>query len=58
MPFKIEKKQNGFVVKDINTGHEFSKKPLTKQRAMRQRIGIALSEHKKNPEKPMRYFFV
>ena len=58
MPFKIEKKQHGFVVKDINTGEVFSKKPITKQRAMRQRIAIAISEHKKNPEKPMRYWFV
>jgi hypothetical protein len=57
MPFKLEKKQHGFVVKDINTGHVFSKKPITKQAATRQRIAIALSEHKKNPTKPMRYWF-
>ena len=57
MPFKIEKKQNGFVVKDITTGEIFSKKPLTKQKAMRQRIAIAISEHKKNPEKSMKYWF-
>lgn len=58
MPFAIEKKKQGFIVKDINTGKEFSKKPLTKQQAMRQRIAIAISEHKQNPTKPMRYFFV
>jgi hypothetical protein len=57
MPFKIEKKQNGFVVKDIKTGHVFSNKPLTKQQATKQRIAIAISEHKQNPKKPIRYFF-
>tara|TARA_R110002126_G_scaffold193088_1_gene341371 strand:- start:348 stop:524 length:177 start_codon:yes stop_codon:yes gene_type:complete len=57
MPFEIVKKQNGFVVRDVKTGETFSKKPLTKQKAMRQRIAIAISEHKQNPEKPMRYFF-
>jgi hypothetical protein len=57
MPFAIEKVPKGFVVKDINTGKKFSNGPLTKQGAMRQRIAIAISEHKKNPNKPMRYFF-
>jgi len=57
MPFKLEKKQHGFVVKDINTGHVFSKKPISKERATKQRIAIALSEYKKNPAKPMRYYF-
>jgi hypothetical protein len=57
MPFKIEKKQNGFVVKDIKTGDVFSKKPLTKKMAEKQRIAIAISEHKKKPMKPMSYWF-
>lgn len=57
MPFKIEKKQHGFVVKDIKTGEMFSKKPLIKQKALRQIIAIAISEHKQNPKKPMSYWF-
>jgi hypothetical protein len=58
MPFEIVKKQSGFVVRDVKTGETFSKKPLTKQQATKQRIAIAISEHKQNPKKSMRSFFV
>jgi len=57
MPFDIVKKQSGFVVRDVKTGKTFSKKPLTKQQATKQRIAIAISEQKQNPKKPIRYFF-
>jgi hypothetical protein len=57
MPFEIVKKQSGFVVRDVKTRETFSKKPLTKQQATKQRIAIAISEQKQNPKKPIRYFF-
>lgn len=55
MPYSIEKAPNGFFVVD-NKGHKFSKKPITKKMAEKQRIAIAISEHKKTG-KPMNKFF-
>jgi hypothetical protein len=58
MPFVIEKQpKGGFKVKDIHTGHKFSNRSLPKQIALKQRVAIALSEHKKNPNKPVSYWF-
>ena len=46
MPYKIEQvSKSGFKVCDANRC--FSKKPLTKKQAQKQRIAIALSESKK-----------
>lgn len=56
MPYVIEHMDGGFVVKDAK-GKKFSKKPLTKKVAMKQRIAIALSEHAKKPNKSIGYFF-
>lgn len=39
-------KPNGFFVKD-KSGHRFSKKPLSKKMATKQRIAIAISEANK-----------
>lgn len=55
MPFKIVKEKYGFKVCDQNKC--FSSKPLTKKQAQKQRIAIALSEHRKTG-KPMKGFFV
>lgn len=58
MPFVIEKQpKGGFAVKDIKTGHKFSNRGLPKQIALKQRIAIAISEHKQKPTKPMSYWF-
>lgn len=55
MPYKIEPYGGGFRVCDSNRC--FSNKPLSKKKAVAQRIAISLSEHKKTG-KPMKTFFV
>ena len=56
MPYKIIKSGNGFKVSD-GKGNTFSKKPLTKKQAQKQRIAIALSEQKRT-EKNINDFFI
>lgn len=56
MPFHIEVAQKGFKVCDAK-GKCFSKNPLTKQMARKQRVAIALSEHRKTG-KPISTMFV
>jgi hypothetical protein len=56
MPYEIRKVGGGFLVCDKKRC--FSKSPLTKKKAQKQRIAIALSEHSKMPEKPMSSYFV
>ena len=54
MPYNIKKVLGGFKVTD---NHKFfSGKPLTKSKAEKQRIAIAISEHKKTG-KPIGYYF-
>lgn len=55
MPYKIEKVRGGFKVADIG-GHEYSKRPLTKKVAEKQRIAIALSESRKTGKPASLYF--
>ena len=45
----------GFAVRDAK-GHKFSKKPLTKKMATKQRIAIALSESRKTGMPVSDYF--
>jgi len=56
MPYRIELVKGGFLVCDKKRC--FSKNPLTKKKAQKQRVAIALSEHFKMPEKPIGSFFV
>jgi hypothetical protein len=56
MPYEIRKVDGGFLVCDKKRC--FSRKPLTKKKAQKQRVAIALSEHLKNPSEPMKSFFV
>ena len=56
MPFSIRKSGTGFLVCDKKRC--FSRSPLTKKKAQKQRIAIALSEQSKNPEKPIGTYFV
>lgn len=58
MPYKIVKQRggHGYFVQDV-VGHRFSNRPLAKDVALRQRVAIAISEHKKNPSVPMRKYF-
>jgi hypothetical protein len=56
MPYSIEKVKGGFLVCDDKKC--FSKRPLTKKKAEKQRIAIALSEHRKMPEIPIKNYFV
>lgn len=56
MPYKIHQVKGGFKVVDPTTRHVFSKKPLTRVQSQKQRIAIALSEHKKTG-KPVGVFF-
>ena len=55
MPYKIKPYHDGFRVCDQNKC--FSNKPLTKKQATKQRIAIALSEHRRSG-KPMKNYFV
>jgi hypothetical protein len=55
MPYKIEPVKGGFKVCDSKRC--FSKGPLTKRMATKQRVAIALSEHRKKPNKSIGYFF-
>lgn len=56
MPYEIKHVKGGYLVCDKTRC--FSSRPLTKKKAEKQRIAIALSEHKKNPEVPMKNYFV
>ena len=58
MPYKIIKQEKSYFVEDAKTHRRFSKKPMTKINAERQRVAIALSEHRKHPNKPVGSFFV
>jgi hypothetical protein len=55
MPFAIKKFGSGFKV--CNKKRCFSNAPLSYDNAVKQRVAIALSEHKKNPKKPISYYF-
>jgi hypothetical protein len=55
MPYFLRKVAGGFKVCDTNRC--FSKNPLPLKQAQKQRVAIALSEHAKNPKKPMNYYF-
>lgn len=57
MPYSIKKVKGGFVVAD-KKGKTFSNKPLTKKVAQKQRIAIALSEHRMHPERTVSSLFV
>lgn len=56
MPYFLRKLANGYKVCDANRC--FSKKPISFKQAQKQRVAIALSEHSKNPTKPMSYYFM
>jgi len=55
MPYSIIPQNKGYLVCDSNKC--FSNKPISKKMAMKQRIAIAISEHKKTG-KSMKNFFV
>ena len=54
MPYKIFHAHHGFFVAD--KGQRFSKHPLTKSDAIKQREAIAISEAKKHHRSPSHYF--
>lgn len=55
MPYAIKRFKNGFKVCDAKRC--FSNAPLSYDTAHKQRISIALSEHKKHPAKSLSYYF-
>jgi len=55
MQYFLRKVAGGY--KTCDKKHCFSKNPLTLDRARKQRIAIALSEHRANPSKPINYYF-
>jgi len=55
MPYTIKDVPGGFVVADAKQP-SFSKKPLTKKMAQKQRVAIALSESRKTGKPPSFYF--
>ena len=57
MPYIIEKVKKSYYVADAKTHKRYSKKPLTKLMAEKQRVAIALAEHRKYPNKSVGSFF-
>jgi len=57
MPYIIEKVKKSYFVEDAKTHKRFSKKPLSKLQAEKQRVAIALAEHRKHPNKSVTSFF-
>jgi len=55
MPYKIVKTKKGYFVED-KKGKKLSKDGLTKTKAERQRIAIAISESNRNHKDPSYYF--
>lgn len=55
MPYNIKKVNGGFKVCD-KVGMCLSNKPLTKKVALKQRIAVAISEHKKTGKPTSAYF--
>lgn len=55
MPYNIKKVKEGYKVCD-NEGKCLSNKPLKKKVALKQRIAIAISEHKKKGIPIIDYF--
>ena len=51
MPFELKKKGTGYVVKNIQTGHEHSKKGIPKKRAEAQMRLLYGIEHGMVPRK-------
>lgn len=45
MPYKIVKRKNGFVVKNMETGKEYSNKPISKENAEAQLRLLLMIEH-------------
>lgn len=57
MPFQIVKQKRGFFVKETGTNKLFSKNPLTKNNAEKQRVALAIAMSKKE-KRPINKFFV
>lgn len=57
MPYIIKKQEKAYFVEDAKTHKRFSKKPLSKLQAERQRVAIALSEHRRHPNKSVGSYF-
>lgn len=57
MPYKIIKKEKSYFVEDVKTHRRLSKKPMTKLNAEKQRVAVALAEHRKYPNKSVGSFF-
>lgn len=55
MPYSIIPQNKGYLV--CSEDKCFSKKPISKKMAMKQRVAIAISEQKKTG-KPMKNYFV
>jgi hypothetical protein len=47
MPYKIIRRKHGFFVYNPETKRFFSKQPLTKEQATKQRIALALMESRR-----------
>jgi len=57
MPYEVVPKGKGFVVVSQDSGKQLSKRPLTKSKATKQRVAVALAEHRKHPGVPVKRYF-
>ncbi len=48
MPYKLKKMKNGYYVENIKTKEKFSKKPIPKSNAIKQKYVLELIDKNKN----------
>jgi len=56
MPYQIKHVKGGYKVQNAVSGKTYSVYPLTKQKAIKQRVAIALSEARKTHQPPSIFF--
>lgn len=58
MPYNIAPSGRGYVVERADSGKALSNHPLSHRQAQRQRVAVALAEHRKHPGVPIKRYFV
>lgn len=56
MPYQIQHVKGGYKVQNMETGKTYSHKPLSKSKAIKQRVAIVLSEARKTHQSPSIFF--
>jgi len=56
MPYRIQHVKGGYKVQNVVSGKTYSVHPLTKSKALKQRVAIVLSEARKTHQSPSIFF--